>query len=133
MPVRPTAWGLPPPSSLNSSEAARAPVAVGLKVTLTVQLAPAAKVLPQVVVLEKSPAFAPVIAICHRCIVTPPLLVIVTLCGLLLVPTVWLAKLRLVGDRPAAVPTPVKITVWGLPPALSLMLTEDLRVPPPWV
>ena len=66
VPVTATDRGLPPPSSLKSSDAARAPVAVGLNVTLTVQLAPAPKVLPQVLVIEKSPAFAPRIAICHK-------------------------------------------------------------------
>ena len=50
VPDRLTDWGLPPPSSLKSSVVVRAPVAVGLNVTLTVQLAPAPKVLPQVLV-----------------------------------------------------------------------------------
>ncbi len=39
--------------------AARVPVAVGLNVTLIVQLAPAARLLPQVLVCEKSPGFVP--------------------------------------------------------------------------
>jgi hypothetical protein len=43
--------------------ALRAPVAVGVNVTLIVQLAPAAKLVPQVFVWPKSPALLPVIAI----------------------------------------------------------------------
>ena len=42
------------------TEAVRVPVAVGLKVTLMVQLAPAATLDPQVLVSEKSPLLAPV-------------------------------------------------------------------------
>jgi hypothetical protein len=43
--------------------AERLPAAVGVKVAVTIQLAPAAKVLPQVVVSAKSPTFVPLIAI----------------------------------------------------------------------
>jgi len=75
MPDTATLCGLPPPSSLKSTDAVRGPAAVGLNVTLMVQLSPAPRLEPQVVVLEKSPAFVPEIAICHGCIVTAPLLV----------------------------------------------------------
>ena len=46
-------------------------------------------------------------------------------------PTVWLAKARLVGERltTAAVPVPGRLTVWGLPVALSEMLSEAVRLP----
>jgi hypothetical protein len=131
VPVKPTACGLPPPSSLNSTDALRAPVAVGVKVTFTEQLSPTPKVLPHVVVSEKSPAFVPAIAISQMCIVALPSFLSVTVMGVLLVPTDWLLKLRLVGVRLTPVPTPVRITVWGLPPALSLMLIEALRGPGP--
>ena len=46
--------------SLMLSEAVRVPVAAGVKVTLIVQLAPAASELPQVFIWAKSPALAPV-------------------------------------------------------------------------
>jgi hypothetical protein len=62
VPERLTAWGLPPALSLMLIEAARLPLAVGVKVTLTVQLAPAASELPQVLVWAKSLALAPAIA-----------------------------------------------------------------------
>ena len=40
-------------------------------------------------------------------------------------PTAWLAKVRLVGERlaTAAVPVPVRLTVCGLPVALSVRVT----------
>ena len=62
VPVRPTVWGLPVALSLIISEAVRVPVAVGVKVTLIVQLEPAATEEPHVLVWAKSALFAPVIA-----------------------------------------------------------------------
>jgi hypothetical protein len=61
-PERATVWGLPLALSVILSEAARLPLAVGVKVTLIVQLAAAATELPQVLVWAKSLALAPVIA-----------------------------------------------------------------------
>jgi hypothetical protein len=60
VPLRATVCGLPTALSLILSVAVRVPVAVGRKVTLIVQLAPAAKVLPHVCVWEKSLALVPV-------------------------------------------------------------------------
>jgi hypothetical protein len=42
------------------TEAVRVPLAVGEKITVTAQLPPAAREEPQVLLCEKSPAFAPV-------------------------------------------------------------------------
>src|SRR5260370_10349541 len=64
-----------------------------------------------------------------------PLLVRVTLCGGLVVFTVWLAKVKLVGDRVTAgvplplAPVPVSETVCGLPVALSVKETLAVREP----
>ena len=63
-----------------------------------------------------------------------PLLVRVTDCAALLVPTSWLAKVRLVGERLtagalAAVPVPVRFTVCGLSLASSVMVIVPVRVP----
>ena len=46
-------------------------------------------------------------------------------------PTAWLAKVRLVGERlaTAAVPVPVRLTLCGLPVALSVRVTAAVRVP----
>ena len=55
----------------------------------------------------------------------------VTLWAALVVPTSWLANVRLAGDRPAAgaIPLPLRAAVCGLPLALSAMVTEAVRVP----
>jgi len=97
--------------------------------TLTVQLAPAPKRLPQVLVLlwEKSLAFAPRNVICQRLTTVPPTLVITTGSEPRGEPTCWLLKFKLEGAVPIAVPTPVRMIVCT--PMLSLMLMDDLRGP----
>ena len=50
VPVRPTLWGLPAALSLRVTAAVRVPLPVGVKVTLIVQLAPAATLAPHVLV-----------------------------------------------------------------------------------
>src|SRR5712692_2717892 len=63
-----------------------------------------------------------------------PVLVSVTVCAALVVLIVWLANVRLAGDRLTAgaaveVPVPVRPTECGLPLALSVMVTAAVRVP----
>jgi hypothetical protein len=60
-----------------------------------------------------------------------PVLLKVTLCAALVVPTFWLLKVRLATERPAIalVPVPVRLSDWGLPAALSVNTTEAVRVP----
>ena len=62
-----------------------------------------------------------------------PVLVRVRVCPPLVDPTIWLEKVKSVGARlaagPAVTPVPVKVTVCGLPAALSEMLRLPLRVP----
>jgi hypothetical protein len=60
-----------------------------------------------------------------------PVLVTVTVCAALVVPTFWLVKVRLEEERlkPGPVPVPVRLTVWGLPAALSITLTEAVKLP----
>ena len=55
----------------------------------------------------------------------------VTGCTALVVPRVWVPKFRLVEVRltEGALPVPVRFTVWGLPVALSEMLSTAVRVP----
>ena len=62
MPVKFTMWGEPVALSAMATEANRLPAADGLKVTETVQLAPAATLTPQVLVWLKSAALVPVTA-----------------------------------------------------------------------
>lgn len=50
-------------------------------------------------------------------------------CTGLMVPTVWLAKFTLPGDKLAIVPVPVRATVCGLPLALSATVMVPLTVP----
>src|SRR5439155_14169060 len=51
----------------------------------------------------------------------------------LLVPTSWVAKVKLVGKRvasgPEITPVPLRLTLWGLPVALSLTVTVPVRLP----
>src|SRR5438128_2680724 len=104
------------------------PAAAGVKVTLIAQLAPAATVFPQVLVWAKSP-FAVTLV---RLSAVPPVLVSATACAALVVPTVWLPKLRLDGDKlttAGVFPTPVRLTLCGLPLALSVILSVPVPVP----
>jgi hypothetical protein len=76
--------------SLIETLALRLPLAVGLKVTLIVQFAPAASVLGlrgQVLVCAKSPALVPLIPTLVMVSAAFPLLVSVTVCAPLVVPT----------------------------------------------
>ena len=59
MPARLIACGLPAALSVTLTEAEREPEVVGAKVTLIVQLPPAATGLPQVLLWAKSPEFGP--------------------------------------------------------------------------
>ena len=133
VPVRLTDCGLPVALSVTVTAAVGVPLALGVKVTLIVQLAPAATELPQVLIWEKSLALVPVTARLEIVSVVPPVLVSVTACALLLVPTPWLVNVKPVGANvtvpPVAVPVPVKLTAWGLPVALSTTVTRAARPP----
>jgi len=131
VPERLRDWGLPPALSVMLTEAERLPLVVGSKVTLIVQLPPAATEVPQVLVCAKSPVLAPVSAMLETLSAAVPLLVRVAVSVPLVVLTASLPKARLVGERPAAtvVPVPERLRDWGLPVALSVMLTEAVRLP----
>ncbi len=60
-----------------------------------------------------------------------PVLVSVTDCAALVVPTAWLGNKRLAGERltAGAVPVPLRLTVCGLLLALSVMVRTPVRVP----
>jgi hypothetical protein len=138
VPERLTVCGLPLALSVMLTEAVRLPLADGVNVTLIGQLPPAAAELPQVLVSEKSLAFVPVTVMLVMLKAALPVLLRVTVCAALVIPTGWLPKPRLVGKRLTTgavpveavdVPVPERLTVCGLPLALSVMLTEAVRVP----
>ena len=111
-PVRLTDCWLPGKSlvlSVMIKVAVRLPVALGLKVTLTVQLVPPANELPQVVVSPKSPGLPPVNAMLLIIRAAFPVLLSVNVWALLVVPVVWLGKFRLVAVMPAMGPDPVPV------------------------
>src|SRR5512146_1896882 len=101
MPLKAMACGLPLASLLMLSVTpVITPIDAGLKTMEITQLALAARVVPQEsALLTKSPALAPAIATPPMLSVAAPLLVSVTLRAVLVVPCVWLAKLKLAGDR----------------------------------
>jgi hypothetical protein len=87
VPVRLTVWGLPLALSLMLREALRVPAAVGVNVTLIVQLAPAATPLPQVFVCKKSEGSVPLKPTLGALSAAFPVLLRVTFCAALEVPT----------------------------------------------
>ena len=85
VPVSDTTCGLPVELSLTVSEPVRVPVAVGLNLMLIVQLPPTAREEPQV---PRPPqAKSPVMVSAPKLIVELPVLVKVTNCAELIVPT----------------------------------------------
>src|SRR5207253_1201239 len=104
--------GLPPASSASDSVPVRAPEAVGVKVTLIVQLASAAKVaglvgqaLAPVLVAAKSPEAAKELMVKEAARLYVSDIVI----GAVVVASSWLPKSRLMGVNPTAgaVPFPL--------------------------
>ncbi len=104
---------------------------MGVKVAVIAQLAPALREAPQVFDCANSPPLVPVTAKAVMFRVSTPLLVKVTICAALVVPTTWALKLRLVAERltPGPVLVPVKLTACGLSAALSLRVSVPLRAP----
>jgi len=85
------------------TEAVRLPGAPGVNVTLAVHIASGATEFPHVLVTEKSPAFVPDTTMLVMVKVAVPVLVRLTVCAALVVPTDWLVKvtLRLLIEMPA--------------------------------
>ena len=102
-----------------------------VNVTLTVQLAASASVegeRGQSLVWAKSPV-VPRLEMVNGAV---PVLVSVTICSVLVVPTSWSPKVRLVEERETAgagSPTPVRLTVSGLLAASEVMVKSAVRVP----
>jgi hypothetical protein len=127
-PVNVTVWGLFQALSVMFRLPVRVPFAVGVKVTLIVQLEPVPTLLPQVFVREKSP-LATMLDMDSGAF---PVLVSVTACGSLVDPTNRRENVREDGDKPTAgpVPVPVTPTACGLFKALSVIASVAVRVPP---
>jgi hypothetical protein len=131
VPARDTVCGLLGALSVIFKVAARGPAEVGANVRLIVQLLFAANEDPQLLdLMPKSPGFAPTTATLLMVSWTLPVLLKVTDCAVLLVPTAWLPKFRLDGETPPTVPVPVpaKVTDCVLP-ATPLLLSVIVRVP----
>ena len=90
VPVSDTFCGLLEAESVRVSVPVRVPAPVGVKVTLMVQLTPAARLLPQLLVWEKSPLVVMELMLMELAVS----LVAVTVCGALLLPTFCEAKVK---------------------------------------
>lgn len=103
------------------------PVAVGEKVTLIAQEPLAATLLPQLLVSSKLALVAMLVMVSAAL----PVLVRVTVCAVLLVPTNCGEKVRGEDGKLAtgAVPVPVKGTICGLLGSLSVIVTFPVRIP----
>ncbi len=139
VPVRATVWLPAVVLSKTFRVAVRVPLAVGVKVMVTRQVAFALMV-PEVgqvlaELMAKSPGSAPVRVMLLMLRATVVLVsVSVEDCPALVVPMVWEAKVKVAGRsvavaRAAAAPVPVRLTVCGLPVALSVTLSVAVRVP----
>src|SRR2546427_1397287 len=134
VPIKLITWGLPPASSVMVMAPARVPMAVGAKLMLIVQLAPAARLPPFAQVVPDAGVKSPLGATMVRMVnVALPVLVSVTVCGALIVPSGWLANVRLTGDRftagPVSMALPVRLIFCGLSAALSAMVIVPVRRP----
>src|SRR6202035_3196470 len=136
VPLNATLCGVPLALSAIDKLALRLPAAVGEKVALTLQLAPTAIVFGlsgQVVPGVKSAGLVPPTVTLLIVSGALPLLVTVTDCDPLLVPTAWLPKARLLALRltpgTAAAPVPFSATACGLPAALSVIDKVAVRLP----
>jgi hypothetical protein len=109
-----------------------APAAVGAKCPWMVQLAPAARLVPQLFPNANADAPVPVTAMLLTSRVALPVLVNVTLCDALVDPACTLPNDRLVGDNDTVVgviPVPVNATDCGEPVALSVMVIAAVTAP----
>jgi hypothetical protein len=96
-PIKVAVCGLLGKLSLTLRVAPKLPDVVGEKVTVTLQVALAARELGQLLVCEKASLFVPLIAIAAMLIAAVSELVSVTVCAELAPPTYWFSKLRLAG------------------------------------
>ena len=129
VPVKPTACGLPVALLVTMMPPERRPTAVGVKVTLSVQEPAAATDAPQLWLSAKSP-LAVMLAMVSAAL---PVLLSVTVCAALVLPTLRVAKLSKVALRVTAgattTPVPLRAADFRTMPLL-MMLTIPARTPP---
>ena len=129
VPERVTVCGLLGSESISVNVPLRVPVPVGVKVTFTVQLAPADILGPQSLLCEKSPLVV-MEATSTRWAVP---FTTFTTCGVLLLPTFCEANVRLAGDTVNCglldAPVPESDAVCGLLTAESVRVSVPVRVP----
>jgi len=130
VPVSSTDCGLPVALSVIVMAPVRVPAAVGVNFTVIVHCNPAAREVPQLFVSEKSPLGTRLV----KLRATVPVLVSFTVLDELVVLICWMLKVRLFGDRltvvlPPLVPVPVRLTMCGLPEALSVIVIVPFCVP----
>lgn len=133
-PLSPAVCGLPVASSVTTTLAARFPVALGENVIETVHDVPAARVpgaAGQSFDCVKSSGLAPARPTLAIVSGAEPEFVSVIVFAALVVPSVWLAKLRLVGKNvtAGAAPDPLNPRLCGLPGASSVIATLAVRLP----
>ena len=133
VPERATLWGCPGAASLIVNNPLKLPLELGAKVTVRVQLAPAAKLVPQVLVSAKAEGDG-VKAMLLMVSACSPLLLKVTVCELLVVLAIWVEKVRLPGDTLTEEPVPVPVSAIVCVLAftafvLSVMVMVAVRVP----
>src|SRR5580658_2198014 len=132
LPDKLTVWGLPEALSVNTMEPVRAPVAVGVNSTLTVQVAGGVRndsVVQLVLVMWKSPLSTTRSKVTGK----SPVFVTVIVSVLVVWPTAVSANTSELGVMvrvwAAATPVPVNVKVCGLRAVLSVMVTTPVRVP----
>jgi len=120
-------------SSVIVTDAVSAPSVVGAKCPWMVQLAPTARLVPQVFAKTNEEAFVPVTAMLAIDNAALPVFVTTTCCDALVSPTVMEPNERLVAENATVVgiPTPVPLNamVCGEFPALSVMEMVALSAP----
>jgi hypothetical protein len=121
--------GLPKPVEVTVIAPVRVPAAVGVKVTVMVQVPPCASVAGQLFVCPKSPVAAET-----DMLATPPLFAVsVTVCDALVVFVIWFMNVsELDGVAPSAAgitPVPLRLTVCGLLAPDEVIVIAPVRVP----
>jgi len=125
VPERPTACGLVRALSVNVSVPAADPMAAGVKVTPTLQFAPAARLAPHVVLAIAKLPLATMLA---KLSGTLRRFVTVTLLTALVLPIATVPKFRLLDENvTGALPVPASVTVWV--PASSTIVIVPAAAP----